>query len=225
MNSRIKAGRVSIGLLVGMFAGAGVLSAGESVTQTSVSSAVAAEELSVEQYQKIVALRSELGLDEGTLLASNWTAAEFRQVLTNLKQWQQSHGANLDQATIQKAQKQQELQELIRKINVGPRDAGLLGQVSSVKQAAENAAAARQDLINAALEQITVSVSYDSKQAWRALREGRGSRTSAVQKSAQEASALTKSYEQIEQEILPMPATLKLEQERMLNAAHSSAGH
>lgn len=136
--------------------------------------APAAVSLDVPSYLQLQQLRRELALTTTDLAALGCTQATSQQVLTRLGAWYQAHRDPLQQAESQHQAAGRDLQEMVRLIHMGPRDAARLGQVAGLQQRLQAARQQRQALVASAVPEIGAVLTARQQVLWAAARDQPG---------------------------------------------------
>lgn len=144
----------------------GILSNGESQGAPGEE----AETLTAPDYSAIAAIREKLHLTDVDLAAMGCSEETARGVLTALRSWYVSKKADLAQSESNRRSKARSLRAAIKRINIGPRDEGLLAQVPSLKQALDGAERGQNDLIMTVVSDVQASLSWSERAVWETVR-------------------------------------------------------
>lgn len=133
----------------------------------------APEPIDVVTYEQVRQVRHDLSLTNRDLAAMGCTSETTELVLHGVLDWCRANRAALD-ATVQ-AQRlaQANLRQLVRRINVGPRDEAVLARLPAARQALADAKAQRRQLIDTAAALVAVHLDAGASAVWAAARQHR----------------------------------------------------
>jgi len=117
-------------------------------------------------YGKVQQIRQELCLTNFDLAVMGCSQEAATNVLTALSSWYQSHRAELVTAEQSVLEKQRQLHEAVKNVNVGPRSEGNLAQMPTLQQNAQAATQQRNAIVESAVQALSATLTAEQNQLW-----------------------------------------------------------
>jgi hypothetical protein len=121
-------------------------------------------------YTDLVALRRELALTDRDLAALGQSPDGAGAVLQTLVTWLQNNRNALKSADAAVQLATRSLQDAARRINVGPKDDGVIASLPTLQTNHETALAARQQVLAGAVTAVNAHLTGDQQTVWTAAR-------------------------------------------------------
>ena len=121
-------------------------------------------------YTRLVALRRELALTDRDLAAQGQSPDGAAAVLGTLVTWVQNNRDGLKSADAAVQLAKRSLQDASRRVNVGPKDDGVIASLPTLQMNHEAALAARQQVLAGAVSAVNAQLTGDQQTLWTAAR-------------------------------------------------------
>lgn len=126
------------------------------------------------EYSQVRALRQELSLNNRDLAAMGCDQAKAEATLGSLLTWYRSSKAELGNADKVVAQATNDLREIMRQINIGPKNDEVLAKVPGLRAAVAKARQDRKAVLDKAVAAVTSTLTESQQAVWTAAKSNRG---------------------------------------------------